>query len=421
MEIGRVSLIVFTIATVFSIGLTSPIAHALFLTPVEIIDATGDGSGNTLDLPRGIATDSSGNVFVAGFSTDNVFKTEIINSTGGGIATLDAPESVATDSSGNVFVAGSDSDNVFKITPGGVITEIIDATGDGGNPLNLPSSVATDSSGNVFVLARVVPAVFQITPGGVITKIIGSTGDGGGNSFVVPSSVATDSSGNVFVAETNIDNVFKISTPGTCKTTGTPCTITLIMNSTGDGGGNGLSIPLGIATDSSGNVFVTGSLSANAFKISTPGTCKTSGTPCTITEIIDNTGDGGGNTLDRTSGVATDSSGNVFVTGFATDNAFKITPGGVITEIINATGDGGGNTLDGTEGVATDSSGNVFVSGRTSDNAFKIAKDIVIGGTYIPIDQTALLLAGVQSISMWMIPVVIAGIGIGVFVIKRRK
>ena len=46
---------------------------------------------------------------------------------------------------------------------------------------------------------------------------------------------------------------------------------------------------------------------------------------------------------------------------------------------------------------------------------------IPIGGTNIPIDQSALLLAGVQSISMWMIPVVIAGIGIGVFVIKRRK
>jgi len=44
-----------------------------------------------------------------------------------------------------------------------------------------------------------------------------------------------------------------------------------------------------------------------------------------------------------------------------------------------------------------------------------------IGGTLIPIDTTTLLLAGVQSISMWMIPVVAAGIGIGIFVIKRRK
>jgi len=44
-----------------------------------------------------------------------------------------------------------------------------------------------------------------------------------------------------------------------------------------------------------------------------------------------------------------------------------------------------------------------------------------IGGTFIPIDQSALLLAGVQSISMWMIPVVVAGVVIGVFVIKRRN
>ena len=45
----------------------------------------------------------------------------------------------------------------------------------------------------------------------------------------------------------------------------------------------------------------------------------------------------------------------------------------------------------------------------------------LVGGTHLPIDTTALLLAGVQSISMWMIPVVLVGIGIGVFVIKRRK
>jgi len=44
-----------------------------------------------------------------------------------------------------------------------------------------------------------------------------------------------------------------------------------------------------------------------------------------------------------------------------------------------------------------------------------------IGGTLVPIDTTALLLASVQSISMWMIPVIAAGIVIGVFVIKRRK
>jgi len=44
-----------------------------------------------------------------------------------------------------------------------------------------------------------------------------------------------------------------------------------------------------------------------------------------------------------------------------------------------------------------------------------------IGGEIIPIDQTALLLAGVQSVSMWMIPVVVSGAGIGVFVTMRSR
>jgi len=53
--------------------------------------------------------------------------------------------------------------------------------------------------------------------------------------------------------------------------------------------------------------------------------------------------------------------------------------------------------------------------------ATKVIIGPVVGGINIPIDTSSLLLAGVQSISMWMIPVVIAGVGIGIFVIKRRK
>ena len=55
------------------------------------------------------------------------------------------------------------------------------------------------------------------------------------------------------------------------------------------------------------------------------------------------------------------------------------------------------------------------------DRVTVVGANIGVDAEYITPDTTALLLAGVQSISMWMIPVVLAGIGIGVFVIKRRK
>ena len=67
-----------------------------------------------------------------------------------------------------------------------------------------------------------------------------------------------------------------------------------------------------------------------------------------------------------------DGSGNVYVGGGNSQNAFKITPGGVITAIIDSTGDGGGNPLRGPLGLAVDNAGNVYVAGSVSDNAFKI-------------------------------------------------
>jgi len=44
----------------------------------------------------------------------------------------------------------------------------------------------------------------------------------------------------------------------------------------------------------------------------------------------------------------------------------------------------------------------------------------VVGGEFLPIDNTTLLLAGAQSFS-WMIPVILSGIGIGLFVVSRKS
>ena len=44
----------------------------------------------------------------------------------------------------------------------------------------------------------------------------------------------------------------------------------------------------------------------------------------------------------------------------------------------------------------------------------------VIGGEIIPIQSTSLILAGAQSFS-WMLPVVLSGIGIGLFVVSRKS
>jgi len=379
------------LVTVFALIAFVPVSAQAVIT--EIIDSTGAGALDTFFEPWAIAVDGDGNVYVAGNSSNNAFKiapfgfiTEIIDSDGDDAGNgLLRPTGIAVDGAGNVYVVGDGSRNAFKITPGGVISEIIDSTGDGaGNGFGFGQGIAVDDAGNVYVTASSTGNAFKIsTPGTcstggtpcTITEIIDSTGDGNGvNQLSNVRGIAVDGVENVYVVAAGQDHAFKISTPGTCSTGGTPCTITKIIDANGDNAGNTLDNPWAIAVDGDGNVYVAGASSPhNAFKIDTPGTCSTGGTPCTITEIID-FDDG----LQGPRGIAVDVAGNVYVAGNASENAFKITPGGVITEIIDSTGDGAGNTLDLARGIAVDGVGNVYVAGGGSNNAFKIGEPVFL-------------------------------------------
>lgn len=44
----------------------------------------------------------------------------------------------------------------------------------------------------------------------------------------------------------------------------------------------------------------------------------------------------------------------------------------------------------------------------------------IVGGSMIPIDKTALLIYGIQTNAMWLIPLVFSGIGIGLVLVRRR-
>jgi hypothetical protein len=145
--------------------------------------------------------------------------------------------------------------------------------------------------------------------------------------------------------------------------------ITEIIDETGDGLGNELEGGQGVAVDLAGNVYVSGYDSDNAFKISPDGV---------ITEIIDKEGDGGGgwpSDLWYALDVAVHPLGTAYVIGAESDNVFRITPDGVILEICSEDGDGAGNILRYPFAVDVDDAGNAFVCGLQSHNVLRITPD----------------------------------------------
>jgi len=246
------------------------------------------------DYAYGVATDSSGNVYVTGTTyweldgNTSAGKADLFvvkyNSSGtwqwtkqNGTDRYDEARGVATDSSGNVYVTGYTEGGLDGNTSAGnsdlfVVKYNSSGTKQWTNQLGSSSrdsanGVATDSSGNVYVTGTTYWELDGNTSAGKAdlfvvkynssgtkqwTKQLGTSSDDRANG------VATDSSGNVYVSgvtyggldgNTNAGNsdlfVVKYNSSGTKQ-----WTKQLGTSSYDDA--------YGVATDSSGNVYVTG-------------------------------------------------------------------------------------------------------------------------------------------------------------------
>ena len=328
-----------TIIKITSTGVTSTFAGS------SIGYADGTGQNAKFTAPKGLTTDSSGNVYVADFNyTIRKITPQAVVTTLAGMgmdwgyadgtgtdALFNDVQGVTSDSKGNLFVADYSNDVIRKITPDGVVTTFAGTAGQPGVTdgtgadarFSRPTGIATDSADNLYVADLINNTIRKITPKGVVTTFAGSAGvsgylDATGTNalFYRPRDVAVDSNDNVYVADTYNKCIRKIDQSRVVTTYA--CDYTFMY-------------PYGITVDSLNNVFFTNDFDVT--QVSSVGVFNTfAGGPYGSTGYAD--GIGTSALLFGPEGIAADSVDNLYVVDAGNNVIRKMDPASQVSTII---------------------------------------------------------------------------------------
>lgn len=190
---------------------------------------SGPATSAELNLPYGLAVDSSNNVYISDIGTYTIFKVDGQKGTittfagngsprssgDGGPATSAGlfPYAIAFDPAGNLYLSDTVNQNIRKILANGNIQTVVSGVS--------AVSIAVNAAGNIYYPNPLNSTVVKILPGGSQVIIAGNgtagySGDGGPGDFAqlnLPNGVALDASGNVYVADSQ-NNVVRELTPG---------------------------------------------------------------------------------------------------------------------------------------------------------------------------------------------------------------
>ncbi len=410
-----------------------------------VFGMTGDGGAAIVARItgiKGICTDVSGNLYIAGAESNTVRKVTFCGTPGIGAITgtknvcVGTSATLASTTTGGTW---STSDATKVTVSGGLITGIAIGsatitytyggsyavtnvyvgknsvstyigngtwanTGDGGPrtaaQVKSPIGITRDNAGNIYFTAEHV--VRKIDASGVVSTVAGINGVSGfGGDFGLatsaylssPGGLAVDNAGNLYIADRANNRIRKIDASGI---------ITTIIgngdyNDYGDNGPATLAAcanPQDVAVDAAGNIYFTDWGAGRIRKIDGAG----------IVSVVAGaggwgfSGDGGPATtamLAQPWGLTIDNTGNLYLADYGNHRVRKISATGIITTIagsstVGYSGDGGAATsaaLQQPSGVTVDAAGNVFVTDMTNYRIRKIATSGIIStvagnGTY---------------------------------------
>src|SRR5581483_8659982 len=376
----------------------------------------GDGAAATLaslGIINGLALDAAGNLY---FCETNrvrmVTPSGTLSTYAGGAsagfagdggpaaaALLAQPEGLAFDSQGNLYVADGDVLNfpsrIRKIAQSGIITTV--AGGGSTTPasglaplsmdLSYASGLAVDASNALYVFSPYKGYLLKIANGSttLITSVVASAFTSNvqaATAFVIGqraydnSGIALDAAGNLYVADSRDSHLVKISASGF---------LTSIAGNGqysygGDGGpalGAMIQGPSGMTQTPDGTVYFLDTLNARVRAIAPNGVITTAVSSANFAPLA---------VLEQLNGIASDTSGNVYV--LLARRLIEYTPStGTVQILVNqsgvvgTSGDGGpalAALLENTGGLARDAAGNLYIADLAANNIRKVTADGII-------------------------------------------
>ncbi len=295
---------------------------------------------------------------------------------------------LATDSSGNFYIALYYSNRIFRVEPDGYIYHVAgngsaDYTGDGGPAtsagLNNPRRLTVDNTGNIYFADNGNNCIRKIDTGGIITTVagngsVGFSGDNGPATSAklnAPSGIAVDSAGNLYIADSGNLRIRKVDTSGIITTVaggglpyyddGDPAASVILTNAKN------------VIVDSSDNFYIADYSRVRKVDAASGIITTVAGKIWQGGDIIEPSGDGGPATsagLPNPNGLAMDTNGNLYIGELYFSVVRKVDTNGIITTITGTglsgfSGDGGPANeaqISYAQDVAVDDGGSVYIA-----------------------------------------------------------
>jgi hypothetical protein len=360
--------------------------------------------GSNRDVPLSIAVDAAGNAYITGFTYSADFPT--------------------TKSALRTVFSGQSKAFVCKLNPSG--NGLVYSTFLGGSGSDYASGIAVDSTGQAYVSGYTASVDFPVSSNAFQSLYGGGDFDGffarlnaagsqlvyatylGGIGDDTAFAVALDPAGNIYLTgQTQSSNFPMVQAVQTTFSEGDAFVVKMnaasqVLYSTYLGG-TGLSTGTGIAADAAGNAYVAGYTTAPDFPVSSSAyQASNHGSYDTFVAVLSADGSAilnatyfGGSGAENTSGIALDSSGDVFVAGStnSTDlplqapvqasyggggDAFVAEFNNQLSSLLFSTYFGGAESETGA-GIAVDSSGNAYLTGTTDSGGSTLSIPVTTG------------------------------------------